>query len=162
MKYDDITYTSCGAVCDDINRKGKDDKDKIRVILNTGSSIKQGCITKSGRKLSKEYKEEVAVCYLNPADLRDLWYNGCGEYPGKVKVTTDEGEVVVFAREDTGVSKNCAFMPRGPWANVVITSETHGTGSPLYKGMSADITLVNEAEDGDVLECKELIMSIGK
>ena len=128
----------------------------MKVILNTGSTIEQGCLIKGGRKMTREYREDVAVCYLNPKDLRDLWYKGGAEYPGKVKVTTNAGKVVVFARENGGVSKGSAFIPRGPWANVVISSETFGTGSPFYKGMSADIIATEE----EVLDCEELIESI--
>jgi len=99
----------------------------MKVILNTGSTVEQGCITKSGKKMSKEYTEKAAVCYLNPNDFRELWYEK-GSYLEKVKVVSEVGEVVLFAKPDDGIAKAQAFVPRGPWSNAVISAETFGTG----------------------------------
>ncbi|CEG11127.1 hypothetical protein MSIBF_A120004 [groundwater metagenome] len=45
------------------------------------------------------------------------------------------------------------FIPRGPWANAIISSDSFCTGSCKYKNMGAYI----KPSDDDVLECDELI-----
>jgi len=129
----------------------------MKVILNTGSTVEQGCITKSGKKMSKEYTEKAAVCYLNPNDFRELWYEK-GSYLEKVKVVSEVGEVVLFAKPDDGIAKGQAFVPRGPWSNAVISAETFGTGSPFYKGMEVGISPTDE----EVLDCEELFKGLKK
>ncbi|MFN3528267.1 MAG: formylmethanofuran dehydrogenase subunit C, partial [Candidatus Altarchaeaceae archaeon] len=66
------------------------------VILNTANTIDQGGIAKGGKKISKKYKEVAAICFMNPDDLKILGN------PEKVKVITEEGEVVLFAKSDEG------------------------------------------------------------
>jgi len=124
----------------------------LKVILLTGSTIRQGMVIKGGRKLTEEYRIEAAYCLLNPNDYEKLGV------PEKVKVKTDCGEVTVFAREDESMFEGEIFIPRGPWANVVISPETMGTGSPMYKGMKATVESSNE----DVLESRKLFEGLVK
>lgn len=119
---------------------------RLEVVLLTGSTIRQGMVIKGGRKLTEEYKIEAAYCLLNPKDYEKLGR------PEKVKVKTDYGEVTVFARADECMFEEEVFIPRGPWANVVISPETMGTGSPMYKGMKATV----ESSEDDVLESRQL------
>ena len=119
----------------------------IEVVLNTGSTIRQGAAAKGGRKLTEEYVREAAYCALNPEDRADL---GC---PDKVKVRTEIGEVTIFTRVDEGISRGQIFIPRGPWANLVISEKTMGTGSPCYKGMTAWV----EPSQDVVLDTETLI-----
>ncbi|MBN2013659.1 MAG: formylmethanofuran dehydrogenase [Candidatus Altiarchaeota archaeon] len=119
----------------------------MKFVLNTGSTLDQGIAAKGGKKMTEEYKEKAAVCFMNSADLRRL------SDPRKVKVSTDCGEVVVYARQDKGIREGHVFMPRGPWANTVISSNTFETGSPFYKGMGAEV----EGTEEDVLDLVELI-----
>lgn len=116
-------------------------------ILNTGSTLGQGFTAKGGKKMTEEYKKEVAVCFMNSEDLRRL------SGPERVRVSTESGEVVVYAKTDEGVGEGHAFIPRGLWANKIISSETSETGSPFYKGMKARI----EKTDEEVLDLVELI-----
>lgn len=127
------------------------------VILNTGSTVGQGYTAKSGRKLTEEYKKEVAVCRMNPEDFRELWHKW-GSRLDKVKISTDFGEVVVYVESDDGLMRGQIFIPRGPWANMVISSDTSGTGSPFYKGMRAEI----KPTDEDVLDCEQLFRGLSK
>ena len=52
----------------------------MEVLLNTGSTLMQGVIIKGGGKLTTEYKEECAVCCLNPDDFKRL------KEPKKIKL----------------------------------------------------------------------------
>jgi formylmethanofuran dehydrogenase subunit D len=119
----------------------------IEVVLNTGSTVRQGAVIKGGRKLTDEYVTEAAYCCLNPRDMERL------ENPAKVKVHTEVGEVTIYGKIDEGVSEGEAFIPRGPWANTIISSDTLGSGSPYYKGMKAWI----EASHEEVLDTETLI-----
>jgi formylmethanofuran dehydrogenase subunit D len=119
----------------------------IEVVLNTGSTVRQGAVIKGGRKMTDEYVREAAYCALNPKDMERL------ESPAKVKVHTEVGEVTVNAKIDEGVSEGHAFIPRGPWANTIISSDTKGSGSPYYKGMKAWV----EASYEEILDTETLI-----
>jgi len=130
---------------------------KMEVILNTGSTLGQGYTAKGGKKLTEEYKKEVAICHINPEDFKKLWHE-YGSYMDRVKVITDFGEVVVYVKSDDNMGEGHAFIPRGPWANMVTSSDTSGTGSPFYKGMKAYI----KATDENVLDCEELFRGLSK
>jgi formylmethanofuran dehydrogenase subunit D len=119
----------------------------IEVVLNTGSTVTQGAVIKGGRKNTEEYVREAAYCDLNPEDMKRLGS------PEKVKVSTEVGEVTVYARSADGVFEGEAFIPRGPWANTIISADTQGTGSPYYKGMKAWI----EPSTEEVLDTVTLI-----
>ena len=47
-----------------------------------------------------------------------------------------------------------AFIPYGPWANLIMDPQTHGTGMPSLKGISAEI---EPALDQEVLPLLELL-----
>ena len=70
-----------------------------------------------------------------------------------LKVTTDFGEVVVFAKANEGNPDGLAFIPMGPWANAVLDPDTHGCGMPGFKGVPAEI----EVTDEKPLEMKALM-----
>ncbi|PKP54575.1 MAG: formylmethanofuran dehydrogenase [Candidatus Altiarchaeales archaeon HGW-Altiarchaeales-3] len=119
----------------------------MKVTLNTGSTIVQGLIIKGGNKMSPEYKNECGTCNLNPEDFEELGN------PEKVKVKTEVGSVTVFAVIDPGMRRGEIFIPRGPWANTIVSENTFNTGSAYYKGMDASV----ESSDDDIPECDELI-----
>ena len=50
-------------------------RDKLTMMLNTGSDIYQGACKKRGSTLKEEYKNVAGVCYMDPADMAKL-----GEY----------------------------------------------------------------------------------
>ena len=70
----------------------------------------------------------------------------------RVKVKTDFGEVVVFARVGD-VPEGVVFIPMGPYANRVISDDTDGTGMPRFKGVRGVI----EKTDESVKSIKELL-----
>jgi formylmethanofuran dehydrogenase subunit D len=124
----------------------------MMLLLNTGSTIEQGVVIKGGRKMTEEYRKEAANCHLNPEDFKKLW-DEHGMELKKVKVSTKDASVVLSAISDDRVEEGQAFIPRGPWANIIISEYTFDSGSPYYKGMYVEI----QPTDEEVLECNELI-----
>ncbi len=119
----------------------------IKAILISGRTMIQGQNLDS--KLSEEYFNEVAVCELHVQDMASL-----GVAPGEpVKVTTAFGSVVVKAKQDEGNPVGMVFIPMGPWANALVSGNTHGAGMPSYKGIAATV----EKTTGPVLSVKELM-----
>ncbi len=122
----------------------------IKVRLVTGRSIGQGRGKEIG-KFSKQYFESVAICELNPDDMKIL------SVPegGHVKITTAFGETVVAAHASRQhLPKGIAFIPYGPWVNRVTDPQTHGSGMPSLKGIEAEIT---PALDEQVLDLESLV-----
>jgi len=108
---------------------------KLNVSLLTGRTIDQGCGKEHG-KLSQEYWRSVAVCELDPHDMKEL---GVKENEN-VKITTDYGSAVVRAvKSASGPHPKVVFIPYGPWASLIVNPRTHGTGMPSLKGIPAQI-----------------------
>lgn len=124
---------------------------RLRVIILTGRTIDQGCGKEIG-KASKEYMESVAICEMNPEDMKKL-----GVKDGdRVRVTTEFGSVVLTARKSRRIMPpGAVFVPYGPWANFILRSDTDGTGMPLLKGASASI----ERADEEVPTIKDLYLN---
>ena len=120
-----------------------------KVKLISGRTTVQGQNLDS--KLSEEYFNEVAVCELNTADMEKIGV--AADEP--IKVTTDFGEVIVKAKEYAGIPAGLIFIPMGPWANALVSGNTHGAGMPSFKGVDATIEKTGE----EVLHVKELMQT---
>lgn len=108
---------------------------KLKVTLLTGRTIDQGT-TKEHGKLSDAYRENVAICEVDPEDLEDLDIRE----NSNVKISTQYGAVVVKAKESRRAPHSgIVYMPYGLWANVVVDPQTHGTGMPSFKGIPAEL-----------------------
>lgn len=108
---------------------------KLKVTLLTGRTIEQGT-TKEYGKLSDKYFESVAICEMDPHDLRELGITD----NSTVKISTKFGSVIVKAKESRrGPHAKIAYMPYGIWANSIVDPQTHGTGMPTFKGFSAEL-----------------------
>jgi len=118
----------------------------IEVEIITGRTIDQGKTVEE--KLTDEYFKAVSYCELNEEDFKAL---GLSE-GDRVKVKTEFGEVVVFAKIGD-VPKGVVFIPMGPYANQVIDPSTDGTGMPQFKGVRGTV----EKTDENVLSVKELL-----
>ena len=118
----------------------------IEVEIITGRTIDQGKTVEE--KLTEEYFKAVSYCELNEEDFKTL---GLSE-GDRVKVKTEFGEVVVFAKIGD-MPKGVAFIPMGPYANQVIDPSTDGTGMPQFKGVKGTV----EKTDENVLSVKELL-----
>ena len=108
---------------------------KVKVTLLTGRTIDQGT-TKEHGKLTEVYQENVAICEMDPNDLKKLDI----KENTNIRITTKYGTTVVKAKESKRAPHpEIAYMPYGLWANILIDSQTHGTGMPSFKGIKAEI-----------------------
>ena len=108
---------------------------KMRVVLVTGRSIYQGTGKEKG-KFGSEYEEAATSCFLDPEDAREL---GIRE-GDPVRISTAYGSLVLKARTvREGRQRGVIFLPYGPWASLLVSHETHGTGMPSLKGVEATI-----------------------
>jgi len=123
----------------------------LKVTLLTGRTLRQGQGKEYG-KLSERYWKSVAICEIDPDDLKKL-----GTKDGKtVRITTNHGSVAVRAvKSMRGPHQGRIFVPYGPWASVIVDSKTDGTGMPSFKGIEATI---EPAADGEkVFGLQELL-----
>jgi len=125
----------------------------LNVTLLTGRTLRQGQGKEYG-KLSERYWKSVAICEIDPDDLKKL-----GIKEGKpVKVTTPHGSVAVRAvKSMRGPHPSKVFIPYGPWASVIVDPKTHGTGMPSFKGTQAVVEPASNSEK--VLSLQELLQA---
>ncbi len=123
---------------------------KLKVTLLTGRTLRQGQGKEHG-KLSERYLKSVAVCEMDPDDMKRL---GIRENEN-VKIATDCGSVVVRAVKSLRAPHpGVVFVPYGPWVSLIMNSKTHGTGMPTFKGVTAE---VEPAPTEPVLSLPELL-----
>jgi len=123
---------------------------KLKVTLLTGRTIEQG-VGKERGKASEDYFESVAVCYVDPEDMKKLGIRG----GTNVRVSTDYGSVILRAlKSPRGPHKGVIFIPYGVWANVVVSTDTESIGMPSLKGIPAEI---EPAVDKVVLGLSEIL-----
>ena len=126
---------------------------KLKITLLTGRSIDQG-VGKELGKLTKEYENSVAVCELDPKDIKTLNL----QQKENVRVTTNSGSVILRAAESKcSPHQGAAYVPYGPWVNIIIDTETSGTGMPSFKGVPAE---VEPAGNEYVKNARELLHSL--
>jgi formylmethanofuran dehydrogenase subunit D len=110
----------------------------VKCILNTGRSVPQGASVE--HKGSEEYFSVVSICFLNTVDMMMLGI----ENGARVMITSPTGHVVLSARLAEGVTRGEIFVAIGPYANHIISSETHGTGMPDFKSQYVDVEVTEE------------------
>ncbi|MGD8505954.1 MAG: molybdopterin dinucleotide binding domain-containing protein [Candidatus Bathyarchaeota archaeon] len=116
----------------------------------TGRTLRQGQGKEQG-KLSELYSKSVAICEMDPDDMKRL---GLRESQN-VRVATDTGAVVLKAAKSLRAPHpGVIFVPYGPWINVIMNYQTHGTGMPSFKGVEAE---VEPAPTEPVLSLPELL-----
>lgn len=121
-----------------------------RFVLLTGRTIYQG-VGKEQGKLSDEYLNSVAICEMDPEDMNRMTIME----NSNVRVTTPSGSVVVKAVKSLRAPHpRTIFMPYGPWASLIMASETHGTGMPSLKGVPATIEVTQKEK---ILTVRELL-----
>lgn len=104
-------------------------------------------------KEKEDYMKSCGIIELDAADIAALgiWKNS------NVRVTSDFGSVIVKAIEATqGPHPGLAWIPMGPWANMVVDINTYSTGMPTFKGTKVT---VEPAEDEKVLNSIELVLA---
>lgn len=123
---------------------------RLKVTLLTGRTLRQGQGKEHG-KLSELYWKSVAVCEMDPDDMKRL---GIKENTN-VRIATDYGSVVVrTVKSLRAPHPGAVFVPYGPWVNLIMNSKTHGTGMPSFKGVTAE---VEPAPKEPVLSLPELL-----
>ena len=106
----------------------------LKVLLNSGRTLKQGIGVETGKN-SPEYLKETAVVMLNKEDAMVL-----GVKDGDlVTVKTEVGEVTVYCKTDGKLPRGMAFMPYGPWINMLVKEDTGGTGMARFKSVEAEV-----------------------
>jgi formylmethanofuran dehydrogenase subunit D len=123
----------------------------VKCILNTGRTIPQG--TAVEHKESDAYRAVASACFLNPVDMMMLGI----ENGARVRITSPTGHVVLSALSAEGVTRGEIFVTIGPYANHIISSETHGTGMPDFKSQSVDV----EPTEEPIRSVGELMEEIG-
>jgi len=137
---------------ENITHQGEEmvEKPKLKVTLLTGRTIEQG-VGKEKGKMSKDYIENVSVCYMDPEDMKKLGIKD----KTNILVSTKYGSIVVRAlKSKRAPHPGKIFIPYGPWANAVTDPETHGIGMPSLKGIPAEI---EPAPNKPVLSLGELL-----
>jgi formylmethanofuran dehydrogenase subunit D len=105
----------------------------MRFLLFTGRTILQGNAVES--KLSPEYRAATSVLFMTPFDMMEA---GLDEGDA-VLVRGPGGQVVLTVRADEHLPPGQIFLPYGPYANHLITPQTHGTGMPDYKAVPVEV-----------------------
>ena len=121
----------------------------VDVTLVSGRTLKQGRGMEIG-KLSKEYFDAVAICEVDSTTIEVLGL----EEGDSVKVETDFGSVIVMCTLDRRAEPGVAFMPCGPYANLIIASDTLESGMPGFKTVPAKLF---PAKGEPVLSVEELL-----
>lgn len=124
----------------------------MRAILITGVTLAQGQGKEHGKQ-SERYRESAALCEIDEDDLKTL---GVGS-DQNVRLTSPSGSIVLRAVKSKEKTPGLVFVPTGPWANVLVSSKTDGTGMPHYKGFEVE---VEAAPSERVLSLKELVEKI--
>lgn len=71
-----------------------------------------------------------------------------------MRVTSEYGSVIVKAVEATqGPHPGVAYIPMGPWANMLVDPDTYSTGMPTFKGTPVEVEI---AKDEPILNSLEL------
>ena len=108
---------------------------KLKVTLLTGRTINQG-VSKEKGKTSEDYEQNVAICMLDPNDMKELGI----EENTPVKVSTEFNSIVVKAvKSKRPPHSRIIFIPYGPWASIIVNPQTNGTGMPSFKGIPAEV-----------------------
>lgn len=122
----------------------------LDVKINTGTSIIQAFYEKKGSTLKDEYRQSTAVSFMDLRDMEKLSLKP----RDKIEIKTQWGEVVVFVdKSHDAPHEGMIFIPKGPWANIIISPQTHCCSIPTYKGIDAKITKT----DKEVLLVADLI-----
>jgi len=122
----------------------------MKTIINTGTSIIQAFYEKKGSTLKDEYRQSAAVAFMDIKDMQKMKLKP----RDKIKVKSQWGEVVLYVdKSHDAPHEGMIFIPKGPWANIVISPETYCCNIPTYKGIPAEI----EKTDDEVLLVAQLM-----
>ena len=116
----------------------------------SGRTLAQGAGCES--KMSIDFFKAVAICHLSEKDFKSL---GLSEGQN-VLLKNEFGQVVLTAKKDAGLPDSMVFIPMGPWANVLVGTESGGCGTPHFKGLEVEVAATNSP----VLNIRELFFGL--
>jgi len=105
-----------------------------------------------GGKEKPAYRDACGIIEMDAEDFKKLgaWRNT------NVRVTSPHGSVIVKAIEATqGPHPGVAWIPMGPWANMVVNPDTYSTGMPTFKGTPVEVEV---AKNEPVLDSLALVI----
>jgi len=107
----------------------------VTLNLITARTVEQGASMEAG----KEKPRYTAACGI--IELNDEEFKRLGIMKNtNVRVSNEFGTVIVKAVETRErLNPGEAHIPMGPWANCVVSLQTHGTGMPMLKGIPITI-----------------------
>ena len=129
----------------------------IEVNLISGRTVWQG-VAIEGHKHDDGYIKACGIVEMDVSDMKRLHV-----FPGQtVKVKSAYGEVVVRAVKATqGPHPGLVFIPMGPWANQVTSTEMYSTGMPHFKGVKVTITPApNETVKNGIRLLQEAVLNL--
>ncbi len=129
----------------------------VNVLLISGRTLGQGRAMEKG-KLTPEYEKAVAVCELDTTAMEALGIKN-GE---TVVIQTEYGKTTVIAKHDKLLSPGIAFIPCGPYFNLLLGSYTQHTGMPGFKSLSASIAAAPGASIMSVEELSKILKEVAK
>ena len=104
-------------------------------ILITGRTREQAHGLHKGKD-SEAYREATALVEMCPEDMARLAI----EKGQIVRLKTASNQVEIPVRTGA-LPSGMLFIPMGPTANLLIETETEGTGMPAYKGLTVKMEL---------------------
>jgi formylmethanofuran dehydrogenase subunit D len=110
---------------------------EIKVKIFTFKDIFQNRAMVEDR-FGEDYITHSALIVLDKNDFRQLSI----KKGDTVIVKNSSGKTVVKAEESSleAPHKGIAYMPKGPWSNMLVSDETGGTGIPKFKDITATVT----------------------
>jgi len=89
-------------------------------------------------RFGEDYIAHSALIILDKNDFSQLSI----KKGDTVIVKNSSGKTVVKAEESSleVPHKGIAYMPKGPWSNMLVSDETGGTGVPKFKDITATVT----------------------
>ena len=121
--------------------------------LITGRTFNQGATMEIG-KGTDAYRKAAAICQMDISEMDKI-----GVKEGDtVKVSSDAGEVVVWAARTTEMLKEGnVFIPMGPWVNSIMEPGDDSTGMPAFKNV---MVTIEKVEGEEVLMAFDLMKRI--
>ncbi len=106
-------------------------------------------------RFSEEYRKLSACIVMSKNDIKKMGL----KQGDRVRVSNDYGSIVVEVKESKRDEPGgIAFMVNSPWSNALVSGDTGGKGIPVFKNITARISLVKD----DVTTLESLIAPFRK
>ena len=109
----------------------------LELTLVTGRTWRQGATMEGPGKQSPEYEQEISYCLLDEEDMEKIGVND----HDIIEVVSNSISVILRAKKsEHSPHQGVAFIPLGLYANILVNSDTTGTGMPSFKGIPITIS----------------------